>query len=129
MSNRIWLVADALLIASLMGCSPDPSIRAATVGPLAATEGTVVVTGAHLVPSYPYTVGVHTFWSPQLVGTVRSDPAGNIAPTRVRYSCTFVIGMPVDVGFYRTDGLAVVEIRVRQGCADVVQLPLRVSHP
>lgn len=129
MSNWKWVVAGGLLIASLGGCSPDPSIHAATVGPQAMTEGTVVVAGAHLAPSQAYNVGVHTFWSPQFVGTVRSNPVGNVAATRVEYSCAFVIGAPVDVGFYREDGLAVVETAVNQSCADIVQLPPRVSHP
>ena len=129
MSNWKCLVADGLLIASLVGCSRDPSIQAATVGPQAATQGTVVVTGARLAPSQAYNIGVHTFWSPQFVGTVRSDPVGNVAATRVEYSCALVIGAPVDVGFYREDGLAVVQTAVDQGCADVVQFPPRVSHP
>jgi hypothetical protein len=128
MSNWIWLVAGGLLIVSLGGCSPGPSIRAATTGPQAATEGTVVVTGAHLAPSHEYYIGVHTFWSPQLVGVVRSDPFGNIAATRAEYSCAFVIGTPVDVGFYREDGLAIVQTAVNQSCADVVQPPLPVAN-
>ena len=128
MSNWKCLVADGLLIASLVGCSRGPSIRAATVGPPAATNGTIVVIGRHLAPSRAYNVGVYTFWAPELVGTVRSDPVGNIALTQVRYSCAQVIGIPVDVGFYREDGLAVVQTAVNQGCADVVQFPPRVSH-
>jgi len=129
MSNWKWVVAGGLLIASLGGCSRDPSIRGATTGPQAVTQGTIVVTGAHLAPSHAYNVGVQTFWSPQLVGAVRSDPVGNVAQTRVRYSCALVIGGPVNVGFYREDGLAVVQTAVNQSCADVVQLPPRVSHP
>ena len=130
MSNSKWLVAGGLLVASLDGCcGQSPSIRAASVGPLAMTKGTVVVAGTHLAPSRGYYVGVHTFWSPELVATVRSDPAGNIAATRVQYSCDFVIGAPVDVGFYREDGLAIVETAADQRCADIVQLPPRVSHP
>jgi hypothetical protein len=128
MSNRKWLVAGGLLIASLGGCSQDPSVYAATAGPPAVTQGTVVVTGAHLAPSQTYYVGVHTFWSPQLVGVVRSDPFGNIAAIRVEYSCTFVIGTPVDVGFYREDGLAIVQTAVNQSCADVVQPALPVAN-
>jgi len=123
MSNWKWLVAGGLLIASLDGCSQGPSIQAATVGPPALTQGTAVVAGTHLAPSHAYYVGVHTFWSPQLVEIVRSDPAGNVAPTSVRYSCAFVIGAPVDVGFYREDGLAVVETAINQSCADIVQQP------
>lgn len=130
MSNWKWVVAGGLSIAGLGGCSQDPSIRAAARGPLAMTEGTVVVAGAHLAPSHTYNVGVHTFWSPELVAIVRSDPLGNVAPTRVRYSCAFVIGIPVDVGFYRQDGLAVVETAVNQSCAEVIQPALPVAaHP
>jgi hypothetical protein len=129
MSNRKWLVAGGLLIASLGGCSPDPTIRAATTGPVAVTEGTVVVTGAHMAPSHAYYIGVHTFWSPELVGLVRSDPFGNIRATRVEYSCAFVIGAPIDVGFYREDGLAVVQTTANQICTDVVQPAPPVAHP
>jgi len=129
MSNWKWVVAGGLSIASLGGCSQGPSIQAATTGPLAMTEGTLVVTGEHLAPSHTYNVGVHTFWSPELVASVRSDAAGSVAATRVKYTCSFVIGAPVNVGFYREDGLAIVETAVGQSCADVVQPPPPVAHP
>jgi hypothetical protein len=129
MSNWRLLVADGLLLVGLVGCSRDPVIQAATVGPPAVTEGSVVVAGAHLAPSQAYYVGVQTFWSPQFVATVRSDPVGNVAAIRVQYSCAFVIGAPVDVGFYREDGLGVVQTPVNQSCADVVQPPPPVAPP
>jgi hypothetical protein len=121
MRNWKRLVAGGLLIASLGGCSQDPTIRAATTGPQSLSQGRVVVAGAHLAPSHEYYVGVHTFWSPQLVAVVRSDPFGNIPAARAEYSCEFVIGGPVEVGFYRIDGLAVVQTDVDQGCLELVQ--------
>jgi hypothetical protein len=129
MSNWKWVVAGGLLIASLVGCSPDPSIRAATVVRQAMAQGTIVVTGAHLAPSHAYNVGVQTFWSPQFVGAVRSDPVGNVAQTQVKYSCALVIGTPVSVGFYREDGLAVIQTLAYQSCADIVQPPPPVAPP
>ncbi len=129
MSNWKWVVVAGLLIAGLGGCSPDPAIRAEAVRPPVVAVGAIVLAGAHLAPSHPYNVGVRTFWSPQLVGGVRSDPAGNVAPTRVEYSCAQVIGTPVRVGFYRDDGLGIVQTLVDQSCGAPIQSAPPVAHP
>ncbi len=129
MSDWTWVVAAGVLIAGLGGCSPDPAIRAEAIRPPTAAEGAIVLAGAHLAPSQRYNVGVHTFWSPELVGGVRSDPAGNVPPTRVEYSCAQVIGTPVRVGFYRDDGLGIVQTLVDQSCGTPIQSAPTVAHP
>jgi hypothetical protein len=129
MGDWKWLTAGGLLIVSLGGCGQGPSIQAVTLPPPAMTEGAVVVAGTHLAPSRTYDVGVNTFWAPQLVRSVRTDAAGNVAQTRVEYSCAAVLGAPVNVGFYREDGLEVAQTQVYQSCPEIIQMPLPVAHP
>jgi hypothetical protein len=128
MASRTLFLATGMLIASLGGCGTSPSIQASAVQARAG-KGVVVVSGANLPPSRPYNIGVHTFWSPLMVGAVRTDLGGSISPTTVAYSCETILGSPVDVGFYEVNGLAKIETAVAQSCGPNLYAVARPAQP
>jgi hypothetical protein len=121
MTDRISLIAVTLITAALSGCGQGPGIQAAGVHPRVGTQGAITVSGSRLVPNHFYKVGVNTFWSPLFVGTVQTDLAGNIGRDTLAYDCQYVLGNPVNVGFYDQYGLLITGTMVNQTCGVFTQ--------
>ncbi len=106
MLNGKRLIAAALVLGALGGCGPSRSFQAALSPPISGNPA-VTVSGSHFPAATPFNVGVSTIWSPEFVGQVQTDAAGNIAPQAISFSCYNIVGSPMNVGLYRKDGVQV----------------------
>jgi hypothetical protein len=101
-----------VLSAVVAGCAPSPSLQAELLYSAAYRGPYVVVSGRHLSPMMLYKVGVNTIWSPQFVGLVQSDAAGNVVSQPFFFSCSYIITPPINVGLYSQDGLAMAQTTI-----------------
>jgi hypothetical protein len=100
------------LLLATVGCSQGPSIQAELSGTRAGATPAVAVSGSRLSPGALYRVGVFTIWSPEFVGVVHSDRAGNTASQMFGFGCSYIVSVPIYVGLYREDGIPVAQTAV-----------------
>jgi hypothetical protein len=107
--RRVWAMG---LVVATIGCSQDPSLRADLSNARTGASPAVVVAGSHLSPGALYRVGVFTIWSPEFVGVVHANPAGNVASQMFGFGCSYIVSYPITVGLYREDGVAVAQTAI-----------------
>lgn len=109
-SAQIWM--SVILSTTVAGCTPSPSLRAGLWNGTTYRGPAVVVRGRRLPPMTSYQVGVNTFWSPQFIGIVQSDAAGNVVSQPLTFNCDYIMTSPINVGLYNQDGLAMAQTAI-----------------
>lgn len=100
-----------ICLGTLVGCSQGPSLQAGFVRTPENTGPAVELAARRVPPNTLYQVGINTIWSPEFVGSVQSDPKGNVAPRVFGFSCDYIMSLPIYVGLFR-NGLPVAQTAI-----------------
>jgi hypothetical protein len=97
-----------ICLGALVGCSQGPALEAGLVRTAENTGPAVELAARSVPPNTVYQVGINTIWSPEFVGSVQSDPSGNVAPRVFGFSCDYIMSPPIFVGLF-LNGLPVAQ--------------------